>query len=111
VLTTNQKAALDTAFQRRLRMVVNFPFPDLQEREQIWRRVFPPGLPTAGLDPAKLARLHMSGGQIRNIAVNAAFHAAEAGEPVGMAHLLRAAHTEAAKRERPIADAEIRGWA
>ena len=81
------------------------------ERQEIWRRVFPAATPTAGLDPAKLARLHMSGGKIRNIALNAAFFAAEAGEPVGMAHLLRAAHTEAAKRERPIADAEIRGWA
>ena len=111
ILTTNQKAALDGAFQRRLRMVVNFPFPDAAERREIWCRVFPAATPTVGLDLDKLAKLHMSGGQIRNIAVNAAFHAAEAGEPVGMAHLLRAAHTEAAKRERPIADAEIRGWA
>jgi hypothetical protein len=111
ILTTNQKAALDSAFQRRLRVIVNFPFPDANERREIWRRVFPAATPTAGLDPAKLARLHMSGGQIRNIAVNAAFYAAEAGDAVGMAHLLRAAHTEAAKRERPIADAEIRGWA
>ena len=110
ILTTNQKAALDSAFQRRLRMVVNFPFPDAAERREIWCRVFPAATPTVGLDLDKLAKLHMSGGQIRNIAVNAAFHAAEAGEPVGMAHLLRAAHTEAAKRERPIADAEIRGW-
>ena len=111
ILTTNQKAALDTAFQRRLRMVVNFPFPDAAERREIWCRVFPAATPTAALDAAKLAKLHMSGGQIRNIALNAAFHAAEAGEPLGMAHLLRAAHTEAAKRDRPIADAEIRGWA
>ncbi|MBS0445346.1 MAG: ATP-binding protein [Proteobacteria bacterium] len=110
VLTTNQKAALDSAFQRRLRMVVSFPFPDLQERQQIWRRVFPPALPTAGLDHAKLARLHMSGGQIRNIAISAAFHAAEAGEALSMAHLLKAAHGEAAKRERPISDSETRGW-
>jgi hypothetical protein len=110
ILTTNQKAALDTAFQRRLRMIVNFPFPDASQRHEIWRRVFPAATPTAGLDPGKLARLHMSGGQIRNMAVNAAFHAAEAGVAVGMEHLLRAAHAEAAKRERPIADAEIRGW-
>jgi hypothetical protein len=110
ILTTNQKAALDPAFQRRLRMVVNFPFPDLAERREIWRRVFPKALPTQGLDVDKLARLHMSGGQIRNIAVNAAFHAAEAGEVLSMAHLLKAAHGEAAKRERPISDAETRGW-
>jgi hypothetical protein len=110
ILTTNQKAALDGAFQRRLRIIVNFPFPDATQRHEIWRRVFPNATPTADLDPGKLARLHMSGGQIRNMAINAAFHAAEAGEAVSMAHVLRAAHSEAAKRDRPIADAEIRGW-
>jgi hypothetical protein len=110
ILTSNQKAALDSAFQRRLRMIVNFPFPDASQRHEIWRHVFPAATPTAGLDAGKLARLHMSGGQIRNMAVNAAFHAAEAGVAVSMEHLLRAAHAEAAKRERPIADAEIRGW-
>ena len=111
ILTTNQKAALDSAFQRRLRFVVHFPFPDAGEREAIWRRVFPAAAPVQDLDFGKLAQLHMAGGNIRNIALNAAFHAAEAGEPVGMAHLLRAAHGEAAKRERPLSGAETRGWA
>jgi hypothetical protein len=110
ILTTNQKAALDTAFQRRLRFVLHFPFPDAAEREAIWRRVFPAATPTNGLAYAKLARLHMSGGNIRNIALNAAFYAAEAAGPVGMAHLLKAAHAEAAKRERPLTEAETRGW-
>ncbi|WP_434148593.1 ATP-binding protein [Methylocaldum gracile subsp. desertum] len=110
ILTTNQKAALDTAFQRRLRFVVQFPFPDAAEREAIWRGIFPAATPTEGLDPAKLARLHVAGGNIRNIALNAAFFAAEAAEPVRMPHLLRAAHAEAAKRERPLTDAETRGW-
>jgi hypothetical protein len=110
ILTTNQRAALDTAFLRRLRFVVHFPFPDAAEREAIWRRVFPAATPTEGLDCTKLARLHMAGGHIRNIALNAAFHAAEDGADVGMAHLLRAAHFEAAKRERPLTDAETRGW-
>ena len=102
ILTSNQKAALDSAFQRRLRFVIHFPFPDAGEREAIWRRVFPAAAPVQDLDFARLAQLHMAGGNIRNIALNAAFHAAEAGEPVGMAHLLRAAHGEAAKRERPL---------
>ena len=110
ILTTNQQAALDTAFLRRLRFVVHFPFPDAAEREAIWRRVFPAATPTQGLDCTKLARLHMAGGHIRNIALNAAFHAAEDGAEVGMPHLLRAAHAEAAKRERPLTDAETRGW-
>jgi len=110
ILTTNQKAALDPAFQRRLRFVVHFPFPDAAEREAIWRGIFPAATPTAGLDPAKLARLHVAGGNIRNIALNAAFFAAETAGPVRMEHLLRAAHGEAAKRERPLTDAETRGW-
>jgi len=110
ILTTNQKTALDTAFQRRLRFVVHFPFPDAAEREAIWRGVFPAATPTRRLDHARLARLHVAGGNIRNIALNAAFHAAEDGEAVGMVHLLRAAHGEAAKRERPFTEAETRGW-
>ena len=48
ILTTNLKAALDSAFQRRLRFVVHFPFPDAGEREAIWRRVFPAAAPVAG---------------------------------------------------------------
>ncbi len=99
------------AFLRRLRFVIHFPFPDAGEREAIWRRVFPAAAPVRGPRFRQLARLHIAGGNIRNIALNAAFHAAEAGEPVGMAHLLRAAHGEAAKRERPLSGAETRGWA
>jgi hypothetical protein len=110
VLTTNHKAALDPAFQRRLRFIVQFPFPDQPQREAIWRRVFPAATPLDGVDCAKLARLNVAGGTIRNIALNAAFLAAEAGEPVRMQHLQRAAQLDAAKRERPVTDAETRGW-
>lgn len=111
ILTTNQKTALDPAFQRRLRFIVHFPFPDLAQREAIWHRAFPPASPTRGLDCAKLAKLHMTGGQIRNIALNAAFQAAADDAPITPAHLLVAAHHEAAKRERPLSDAETRGLA
>jgi len=110
ILTTNLKTALDTAFQRRLRFVVQFPFPDTQQREAIWRNIFPTATPTNGLDYRKLAQLHVAGGHIRNIAFNAAFLAADAGESVGMVHLLHAAHGEGAKRERSLTDAETRGW-
>ncbi|MDI5986293.1 ATP-binding protein [Halomonas sp. M4R5S39] len=110
ILTTNHKAALDSAFQRRLRFVVHFPFPDAAQREAIWRGIFPAGTPLGELDPVKLARLNVAGGTIRNIALGAAFLAAEAGTPVTMAHLRRAAHLEAAKRERAPSDAETRGW-
>jgi SpoVK/Ycf46/Vps4 family AAA+-type ATPase len=111
ILTTNMKAALDAAFQRRLTFIVQFPFPDHKQRELIWRGVFPKTTPLENIDYGKLARLNVSGGNIRNIALNAAFLAAEAGTPVRMEHLLRAAHSEAAKRDRPLSDAETRGWA
>ncbi len=110
VLTTNMKASLDRAFQRRLRFIINFPFPDSELREAIWRRVFPPQAPLNGIDYRKLAKLNLPGGNIRNIALNAAFLAAEADEPMAMPHLLHAAQSESAKLERPLADAETRGW-
>ena len=72
--------------------------------------VFPARTPLGALDYGKLARLNVTGGSIRNIALNAAFRAAELDEPVSMAHLLHAAHHEASKRERPLSDAETRGW-
>jgi hypothetical protein len=111
ILTTNLKSSLDRAFTRRLRFTVHFPFPDLGQRERIWAQVFPATAPTRGIEPAKLAQLKVTGGNIRNIAMNAAFLSAEADEPIGMAHLLKAATLEADKLERPIADAETRGWA
>jgi hypothetical protein len=110
ILTTNMKSALDSAFQRRLSFVVQFAFPDQRQRELIWRQVFPAATPIKEIDYSKLARLSMSGGNIRNIALTAAFLAAEAGEPINMSLLLQAAQGEAAKRERPLSDAETRGW-
>lgn len=110
ILATNLKSALDPAFLRRIRFVVAFPFPDLAMRAQIWRRIFPPDTPTAGLDPERLAQLNVAGGNIRNIALGAAFRAAEAGEPVSMRHLLNAARGEYAKLEKALSEAEIRGW-
>ena len=110
ILTTNMKQALDPAFMRRIRFVVQFPFPDFAEREEIWKRVFPQATPTAELDVARLARLNVSGGNIRNIALGAAFVAADENKPVTMAHLLRAARAEYAKLERPLTESEIGGW-
>jgi hypothetical protein len=110
ILTTNMKTSIDRAFQRRLRFAITFPFPDAVQREAIWSRVFPPQTPTEGLDARKLAQLNVAGGNIRNIALNAAFMAAESGTPVRMAHLLATARLEAQKIDRALSDAEIRGW-
>jgi hypothetical protein len=110
ILTTNLKSALDPAFLRRIRFVVQLPFPDEVQRAAIWRRMFPPAAPTEGLDVSKLAKLNVAGGNIRNIALHAAFLAADAGGPVRMRHLLEAAREEYAKLERPLTEAEIGGW-
>jgi ATPase family associated with various cellular activities (AAA) len=110
ILTTNARSALDAAFQRRLRFIVEFPYPGAAERQAIWQRAIPAQTPTGGLEPARLAQLNVPGGSIRNIALNAAFIAAGNGSSVGMAHALEAARLEAAKAERPIADIETRGW-
>jgi ATP-dependent 26S proteasome regulatory subunit len=110
VLTTNMRDALDPAFLRRLRFVVDFPFPNLQQRAEIWARVFPSRTPTEGLDLAKLARLNVAGGNIRNIALNAAFLAADGEESVQMKHLLNAARSEYTKLGKPLNQSETAGW-
>ena len=110
ILTTNMKSTLDASFWRRLRFVIQFPFPDIEQRTALWRNVFPHEAPRVDLDLDKLARLNITGANIRNIAVNAAFHAADAGVPVGMQHVLWAARQEYAKLDRTLSDAEVRGW-
>jgi vesicle-fusing ATPase len=111
ILTSNLQQALDPAFKRRIRFIVSFPFPGEVERAEIWRRVFPAATPLDRLDMGKLARLNVAGGNIRNIALGAAFLAADDGLPVGMAHVLRTARDEYMKLERPLTDHEIGGWA
>ncbi|MEM8542881.1 MAG: AAA family ATPase [Cyanobacteria bacterium P01_H01_bin.119] len=110
ILTTNLKDALDQAFLRRLRFTVRFPFPDAAQRAEIWRRIFPSTVPTQDLKPDKLARLNVAGGNIRNIAMNAAFLAADAEEPIQMKHILEASRSEYIKLEKPMVDTEIKGW-
>ena len=110
VLTTNQREALDPAFLRRLRFAVTFPFPDPAARARIWRRVFPPAVPTEGLDHERLGQLNVAGGTIRTMALTAAFYAAAESAPVQMRHLVRAARAEFAKLDRPLPEAQVRGW-
>ncbi|MCP3959161.1 MAG: ATP-binding protein [bacterium] len=110
ILTTNMRSALDAAFLRRLRFIVDFPFPDAAQRAEIWLRIFPEDTPTEDLDPARLSQLNVAGGNIRNIALNAAFLAADAGEPVQMGHLLQAARGEYAKLKKMLNPMAVRGW-
>jgi hypothetical protein len=107
ILATNMKSALDTAFMRRLRFVVRFPFPGVAERREIWRKVFPAGTPTKDLDLDKLSRLNIPGGSIHRIALNAAFLAAGEGTPVTMPFILDAAKTEFYKMEMPVNESDF----
>jgi hypothetical protein len=107
ILTTNMKTMLDSAFLRRIRFVVEFPFPNAEERAAIWRRVFPRDTPTDGLVPEQLARMNLAGGNIRSTALNAAFLAAEEGQAVKMAHVMRAARAEYAKLKRTLTTSEL----
>src|SRR4029077_11468030 len=104
-------SALDPAFLRRIRFAVQFPFPDALQRAAIWRKVFPSEADTLGLDHDRLACLRIAGANIRNIALNGAFLAADAGEPVDMQHLRKAAYAEYAKLDRRLTQAEIEAWA
>lgn len=108
ILATNMKSALDPAFMRRLRFIVNFPFPGLAERSRIWARALPPETPAEALDFARLARLNVSGANIHSIALNAAFMAAEQGQPVTMPTMLAAARSELKKLDKPVSEAEFR---
>ncbi|MGH2930429.1 MAG: ATP-binding protein, partial [Solirubrobacteraceae bacterium] len=107
VLATNRKASLDAAFTRRLRFVMDFPFPDIVARRRIWQGALPAGAPVKDLDLDVIARLELSGGSITTVAVNAAFAAAAAGSPVGMAQVAHAARDELIKLERLIRDSEF----
>ncbi|NEO83621.1 MAG: ATP-binding protein [Spirulina sp. SIO3F2] len=110
ILTTNLKDNLDQAFLRRLRFVLNFPYPKPTERSKIWARVFPRATPTHALDVELLGQLDVTGGNIKAIALNAAFIAAEQDEPVKMKHILAAARMEYLKLGRSLTKAETQYW-
>jgi len=107
VLATNKKSSMDDAFIRRLRFIVQFPFPGFKERKLIAQKVFPAGVPKDELDYDRLAGLNLTGGSINNIAINASFRAAEEGGRVTMPMILSAAKAEFQKMERPIREADF----
>jgi AAA+ superfamily predicted ATPase len=109
ILATNLRQNLDAAFQRRLAFTVHFPFPDEESRRRIWEGAWPPETPLAGdVDPVLLARrFKLAGGNIKNIALAAAFLAAAEHARVAHAHLLRATRRELQKLGKTITEAEV----
>lgn len=109
VLATNLSANLDDAFARRIDVRVVFPSPEAGERRRLWDRHLPPTVPTSGeVDLGFLGdSFRLSGGDIRNAALAAAYDAAARAEPVGMVHLVRAVAREYRKLGRLCTEEEF----
>ena len=109
VLATNLRANVDDAFARRLDMIVDFPAPDVELRRVLWERSLAPGVPRGDdLDLDFCARsFELSGGNIRSIAITAAYLAADSGRPVGMLDLIRAIQQEYRKLGRLVVAGEF----
>lgn len=112
ILATNMKQALEPAFMRRTRYVIEFPFPGVAERKAIWQSVFPDETPKGNLDYDRLARFVLSGGNIHNAALAAAHSAAAEDQgkyaSVEMPHILDAIRAELIKIGRPGSSADFR---
>ena len=113
ILATNLRKNMDEAFVRRMRGAIEFPMPEEVDRLEIWRRTFPVEAP---LDPhadlAFLARaFKFSGGNIKNIVLEAAFLAAQAGTMITMTHLVHATRREHQKTGRLIAATDFGPYA
>jgi SpoVK/Ycf46/Vps4 family AAA+-type ATPase len=109
ILATNLRKNMDEAFVRRMHFSVEFPFPGVRERQRIWEAIWPAALPRdPGLSAQVLAqRLELAGGNIRNIALAAAFLAAADGRVVTMAHLSRAARREFQKMGKVVSEGDL----
>lgn len=109
ILATNFKRNIDDAFIRRLDFVVDFPFPEAEDRKRIWRLVVPPEAPVAeDVDLDFLAtQFKLSGGAIRNCSLAAAFQAADGDGPISMHHLVRAVAQEYGKQGRLTLEADF----
>ena len=94
IMATNLKENIDDAFRRRINATVEFPMPDEAARREIWESIFPDETPVRDVDVAFLAGFELAGGSIKNVALAAAFMAADEDEPVGMTHLVRALRRE-----------------
>ena len=112
VLTTNLRANVDEAFLRRLDAIVDFPLPDVDDRRRLWERNLSANAPKADdIDVDFLARrFTLTGGNIRNVAVGAAFLAADGGRSMGMEDLVRETAREYRKLGRLCTEAEFGPW-
>jgi SpoVK/Ycf46/Vps4 family AAA+-type ATPase len=113
ILATNLRKNMDDAFVRRMHGAIEFPMPEELDRLEIWRRTFPEEAPVADdLDLEFLARkFKLSGGNIKNIVLEAAFFAAESGTKISMAHLVKATRREHQKIGRLFHESDFGPYA
>lgn len=109
ILTSNLRQNMDDAFTRRIRFIVEFPFPEEAARLQIWQQIFPSEMPLAHDVNLKLLaqQFKITGGSIRNIALTSAFLAADDGQVVKINHLIKATRQEFQKMGRMINETEF----
>jgi len=109
LLTSNLRQHIDPAFTRRFQIVIDFPRPDAPSRVKLWRRHFPPGAPLdSEVDCDQLGNeFNLTGGQIRNAAIHAAFLAAGASSAINLAHITSAVWTELAKKSGELSSASL----
>jgi hypothetical protein len=109
ILATNFKRNIDDAFLRRLDFVIDFPFPEADDRRRIWRLLVPDEAPVDDdVDLDFLAeKFKLSGGAIRNCSLSAAFQAADESSPIGMRHFIRAVAVEYGKLGRLTLEADF----
>lgn len=109
ILTSNFRQNIDAAFTRRFQFVVDFPLPDEQARTRLWQMHLPPKAPIhAEVDQALLGKeVSLSGGQIRNAALHAAFLAAGAESAIHLEHIADALWTELSKKEGELSPASL----
>lgn len=112
ILATNFRRNMDDAFTRRMHHIVEFPFPDADLRERIWKGLVPAGAPLADdVNFGFLARqFELSGGNIRNVALAAAFLAAESGGKICMEHFIHGTARELQKLGKLPSRSEFREY-
>ena len=108
ILATNLVSNFDEAFKRRMKLIIDFPFPDKESRKELWRRAFPKELPLDDIDYDYLVNnFELTGSNIKNIALHSAFLAASQGsESVGMKHIIASLKNEYAKSGKAFTKAE-----
>ena len=111
LLASNRREAIDEAFLRRFRFVVEFPLPSTELRRKLWEKCFPAAAPVQGVRFDKVAeRLPLSGANIRDIALAAAYAAAADGGVVGPSQLAHGLQRELEKlgRSMPVQESDLR---